>query len=171
MKNVRVWSWSRLEPPFFAWSRSWSRPIWLEPESAPGPRTSGAGAAQKSGGSATLLFTEVLVRDYLFKRKACKYWCETVSWRGWPAWSVSYQYWAPLVCFDFRDILAKNKTIIITVEPADLLLPHHCNKWGGGRILERRKPVHLHPGRLTTPCTGFLLQQLRRLNAVNGSSK
>ena len=30
-----------LEPPFC-----------LEPESAPGPRTSGAGAAQKSGGSA-----------------------------------------------------------------------------------------------------------------------
>ena len=34
-------------------------PIWSEPESAPGPRTSGAGAAQKSGGSATL----VPVRD------------------------------------------------------------------------------------------------------------
>ena len=30
-------------------------PIWSEPESAPGPRTSGAGAAQKSGGSATLI--------------------------------------------------------------------------------------------------------------------
>ena len=29
-------------------------PIWSEPELAPGPRTSGAGAAQKSGGSATL---------------------------------------------------------------------------------------------------------------------
>ena len=29
-------------------------PIWSEPESAPGPRTSRAGAAQKSGGSATL---------------------------------------------------------------------------------------------------------------------
>ena len=29
-------------------------PIWSEPESAPGARTSGAGAAQKSGGSATL---------------------------------------------------------------------------------------------------------------------
>ena len=29
-------------------------PIWSEPESAPGPRNSGAGAAQKSGGSATL---------------------------------------------------------------------------------------------------------------------
>ena len=29
-------------------------PIWSEPESAPKPRTSGAGAAQKSGGSATL---------------------------------------------------------------------------------------------------------------------
>ena len=29
-------------------------PIWSEPELAPGARTSGAGAAQKSGGSATL---------------------------------------------------------------------------------------------------------------------
>ena len=29
-------------------------PIWSEPESAPELRTSGAGAAQKSGGSATL---------------------------------------------------------------------------------------------------------------------
>ena len=28
--------------------------IWSEPESAPEPRTSGAGAAQKRGGSATL---------------------------------------------------------------------------------------------------------------------
>ena len=26
-------------------------PIWSEPESAPGPRTSGAGGAKKSGGS------------------------------------------------------------------------------------------------------------------------
>ena len=34
---------------------AWSRLFWLEPESAPGPRTSGAGAAQKSGGSATLI--------------------------------------------------------------------------------------------------------------------
>ena len=33
---------------------AWSRLFWLEPESAPGPRTSGAGAAQKSGGSTTL---------------------------------------------------------------------------------------------------------------------
>ena len=30
----------------------------LEPESAPGPRTSGDGAAQKSGGSATLFKIE-----------------------------------------------------------------------------------------------------------------
>ena len=42
-----------------AWSRLFlpgagADPIWSEPESAPGPRTSGAGAAQKSGGSATL---------------------------------------------------------------------------------------------------------------------
>ena len=48
------------EPPFFAWSRSrlflpgaGANPIWSEPESAPGPRTTGA--AQKSGGSATLV--------------------------------------------------------------------------------------------------------------------
>ena len=30
-------------------------PIWSEPESAPGPRTSGAEAAQKNSGSATLV--------------------------------------------------------------------------------------------------------------------
>ena len=37
---------------FNVWSRG-ADPIWPEPESAPGPRTSGV--AQKSGGSATLL--------------------------------------------------------------------------------------------------------------------
>ena len=41
-------AWSRLFLP-----RAGADPIWLEPESAPGPRTSGAGAAQKSGSSAT----------------------------------------------------------------------------------------------------------------------
>ena len=41
------------EPPFFLLGAG-ADPIWSEPESAPGPRTSGAGAAQKSGGSATL---------------------------------------------------------------------------------------------------------------------
>ena len=52
MKTVSVWSRSRLEAPFLPGAD----PIWLEPEPelAPGPRTSGAGAAQKSGGSATL---------------------------------------------------------------------------------------------------------------------
>ena len=40
------------EPPFFAWSRA--DPSRSEPESAPGPWPSGARAAQKSGGSATL---------------------------------------------------------------------------------------------------------------------
>ena len=35
-------------------------PVWSESESAPGPRTSGAGVAQKSGSSATLS-TTVLV--------------------------------------------------------------------------------------------------------------
>ena len=34
-----------------AWSRG-ADPIWPEPESAPGPRTSRAGSAEKSGGSA-----------------------------------------------------------------------------------------------------------------------
>ena len=45
---------------FSAWSRLFlpgagADPILSEPESAPGPWTSGAGAAQKSGGSATLV--------------------------------------------------------------------------------------------------------------------
>ena len=35
-------------------------PIWSEPESAPGPRTSGAGAAKKSSGSATLVTFSVV---------------------------------------------------------------------------------------------------------------
>ena len=48
MKNFSVWSRSRLFLPGADPSRS-------EPESAPGPRPSGAGAAQKSGGSATLM--------------------------------------------------------------------------------------------------------------------
>ena len=42
-----------LEPPFIAWSRS--RPNSVGVGVDPGPRTSGAGAAQKSGASATLL--------------------------------------------------------------------------------------------------------------------
>ena len=52
------------QPPraaFFGWSRSrpnlfgaGADPICSEPESAPGPWTSAAGAAQKGGGSATL---------------------------------------------------------------------------------------------------------------------
>ena len=45
MKNVNVWS--RLFLP-----EAGADQIWSEPESAPGPRTSGA--AKKSGGSATL---------------------------------------------------------------------------------------------------------------------
>ena len=45
-----------------AWSRLFlpgagADPIWSEPESAPGPWTSGAGAAQKRGGSTTLVQT------------------------------------------------------------------------------------------------------------------
>ena len=45
------------EPPgaAFLLPRAGAIPIWSEPESAPGHRTPGAGAAQKSGGSATLL--------------------------------------------------------------------------------------------------------------------
>ena len=41
------------EPPFFL-PGAGADPIWSEPESAPGHRTSRAGATQKSGGSATL---------------------------------------------------------------------------------------------------------------------
>ena len=52
MINFSVWNWSRLEPPFLPGVGS--DPIWSEPESAPGPQTSRARAAQKSGGSATL---------------------------------------------------------------------------------------------------------------------
>ena len=48
-----------------AWSRLFlpgagANPILSEPESAPGPRTSGV--AKKSGGSATLLLTTSIVR-------------------------------------------------------------------------------------------------------------
>ena len=50
-KNVSVWSQSYLEPLFIAGAD----PIWLEPESAPEPRTSGAGAIQKRAGSATFV--------------------------------------------------------------------------------------------------------------------
>ena len=53
MKNVSVWSRSRLEPLFLPGAGA--DPMWSEPESAPRPWTSGAGAAKKSGGSATLL--------------------------------------------------------------------------------------------------------------------
>ena len=49
MKTVSVWS--RRRSIFLPGSD----PIWSEPESAPEPRTSAARAAQKSGGSATLL--------------------------------------------------------------------------------------------------------------------
>ena len=53
MKTVSVWSQSRLFLP-----GAGADLIWSEPESAPGPRTSGAGATQKSGGSATLLTSD-----------------------------------------------------------------------------------------------------------------
>ena len=42
-----------MEPPFLPGAGA--DPIWSEPESAPGLRTSRAGAAQKSGVSATLV--------------------------------------------------------------------------------------------------------------------
>ena len=51
MKNVKVWSRSRL---FLSGAEA--DPILSEAESAPGPRTYGAGAAKKSGGSATLIY-------------------------------------------------------------------------------------------------------------------
>ena len=69
------------EPPFLPGAGA--DPIWSEPESAPGPRTSGAGAAQKSGGSATLCesgiiysvsgydFYEIQIRIRLLIFKAC----------------------------------------------------------------------------------------------------
>ena len=51
---------------FSAWSRLFlpgagADPILSEPELAPGPWTSGAGGAQKSGGSATLVLPTVSV--------------------------------------------------------------------------------------------------------------
>ena len=51
MKNVSVWSRSRREPPFL--TGVGADPRW--PESAPRPWPPGAGAAQKNGGSATLI--------------------------------------------------------------------------------------------------------------------
>ena len=62
MKNFSAWSRSHLELPFFAWTRSWSQPnlVYPEPESASGHRTSGAGAVQRSGGSATLVKIDLL---------------------------------------------------------------------------------------------------------------
>ena len=47
-----------------AWNRLFlpgagADPIWSEPELAPGPHTSGAGATQKCGGSATLVYTTI----------------------------------------------------------------------------------------------------------------
>ena len=57
MKNVCIWSRIRHFSP-----GGGAYLIWSEPESAPGPRTSGAraGAAQKSGGSATLVSGRIL---------------------------------------------------------------------------------------------------------------
>ena len=50
MKNVSVWSRSRL-----LWPGAGAGPIWSGLELALGPRTYRAGATQKSGGSATLV--------------------------------------------------------------------------------------------------------------------
>ena len=47
-------TWSRL-----VWPGAGADPIWSEPDLAPGPWTSGAGATKKSGGSATLLSTDL----------------------------------------------------------------------------------------------------------------
>ena len=55
MKKSSVWSRSRLFLP-----GAGAVPIWSDPESTPGPRTSGDGAAQKSGSSATLPLTRVV---------------------------------------------------------------------------------------------------------------
>ena len=45
-------------------------PIWSEPESAPGPRISGSGAAKKSVGSATLVFlrTKFVVKSKFWQK-------------------------------------------------------------------------------------------------------
>ena len=59
-------AWSHL---FLSGARAY--PIWSEPKSAPGPRTSGAGAALKSGGSATLpfrFFEEDRVKRKIFRK-------------------------------------------------------------------------------------------------------
>ena len=50
-------AWSRL---FLPGAGAGADPSRSEPESAPGPWSSGAGAAQKSGGSATLLKSTVV---------------------------------------------------------------------------------------------------------------
>ena len=71
MKNVSVWSRSRLEPPFLAGAGA--DQIWSEPESAPEPRTSGDRAAQKCGGSATLLSTSANLRVDILSVMLCIY--------------------------------------------------------------------------------------------------
>ena len=48
--------WSRSRPNLVG---AGADPIWSEPESAPGPWTSGAGAAQKSAGSPTLFANQI----------------------------------------------------------------------------------------------------------------
>ena len=48
-------------------------PIWSEPESAPKPRTSGAGTAQKSAGSATLKTgVQLNIEKFLFNTNKFK---------------------------------------------------------------------------------------------------
>ena len=60
MKNVSVWSRSRLEPPFYPGAGA--DPSMLEPELTPGPWTTGAGfgAGEKGGGSATLVLNRFI---------------------------------------------------------------------------------------------------------------
>ena len=71
MENVSAWSRSRLEPPFLAGAGA--DQIWSEPESAPEPRTSGDRAAQKCGGSATLLSTSANLRVDILSVMLCIY--------------------------------------------------------------------------------------------------
>ena len=61
MTNFSVWSLSRLESSLLPGAVA--DPIWLKSESAPGPRT--AGAAHRSGGSATLFTTLHFCRKVL----------------------------------------------------------------------------------------------------------
>ena len=66
MTNFCVWSRSCLERPSIL-SGAGANLIGSEPVSAPGPWATGAGAAHKSGGSATLDYTILLLNCQCYK--------------------------------------------------------------------------------------------------------